>query len=289
MRNTLTVTLTLALLAGATWAQGAGGGGAQKPTLAQQMHEQLKKQGFAGPGYVQQGFLDDLKNGLVGQFGETKGSRLFGNLTGHSLTGNEMTNLLNGDLTKGQLGDWFGAGRGETDGCQAALDGAVDKKNRCMFFGILVIVLVMDMDVDPTSDFCQQVAGSRDQAPDEDLKKLRRGARSKGAIENCFGFKNKRDLDFMEDALKQMASSPCCDHPLAKSLGMASGKKCDPSQFPPLEEGMPGCGGDFAGGAAGGMPFPECPPCPFLGENVGDIFESCKKKGEADEGSGDGG
>ena len=42
---------------------------------------------------------------------------------------------------------------------------------------------------------------------------------------------------------------------------------------------MPGFGEGFEGGKCGGMSFPsELPPMPFMGENMGEIFESCKAK-----------
>jgi len=261
MRHGLAALTAALLFSGAAWAQGAGGG-QDKSKLG----EQLRKEAMAGGGYVKDAFLGDLDEALRDLFGDTKGGQLSGNLAGQKLSEKELTDLVNGDLTKSKIEDLFGCTRGETDKVEEAIDEAVDQKNRKMFFGILILILVVDMDLDPSGEFCQQVAGSRDQAPDDAFEKLLKGNVSKELIVVIFKFEAKADLSFMQDVLNQARGSPFCHHPLAKSMGMGDPAKWDPSQMPELEEGMPGFGGEC----------PEMPPCPFLGENMGEIFESCK-------------
>ncbi len=272
MRCGLAALSAAMLLAGSAWAQGVGGG-ADKETLAQKMH----KEALAGGGFVKDDFMSDLGDGLKEVFGEKKGGKFAGNLGGKKLGDKELADLMNGDLTKKETETLFDCSRDETEGVDKAVDKAVDKKNRKMFFGIVIIILVVDMDVDPSSEFCKQVAGSRDEVSPENFEKLLKGNVSKDLIKTAFKFTDKKDVGFMQDALNQTRSSPFANHPLAKSMGMGDPSKLDRSKMPPMEEGMPGFG------AEGG---PDMPPCPFMGENMGDYFDCCKPPDESGGGCG---
>ncbi|MGQ0614550.1 MAG: hypothetical protein ACT4PV_12515 [Planctomycetaceae bacterium] len=272
MRCGLAALSAALLLTGTAWAQGVGGG-ADKETLSQKMH----KEALAGGGFVKEDFVTDLGDGLKEAFGEKKGSKFAGNLGEKKLDDKELTDLLNGDLTKTETEDLFGCTRDETERVDEAVDKAVDKKNRKMFFGIVIIILVVDMDVDPSSEFCQQVAGSRDEVSPENFEKLLKGNVSKDLIKECFKFTDKKDVGFMQDALNQTRSSPFANHPFAKSMGMGDPAKFDPSKMPALEEGMPGFGAEGA---------PDMPPCPFMSANMGDFFECCKPPEEEESGCG---
>jgi hypothetical protein len=142
-----------------------------------------------------------------------------------------------------------------------------------MFFGIMIFIMVVDFDLDPTSEFCSQACGARDEVSDENFEKLLKGNVSVKVIMIVFGFESKDDGKFMQEIMNGMQQSPFGSHPMAQSMGMGGSGGFDPSKFPTMGEGMPGFGGEFQGGMAGGMPFDQkMPPCPYYGANLEELL-----------------
>jgi len=263
--------LALCVLGGLAWAQA-------QPTIAEQLRgstgsqtiaQQLRQAGTAGPGYMQQDFLNGLGGGLKDQFGDVRGTEMFKTLQGQKLGSDELLKLMNGQTTTSDLGTLFGATRGELDGVREAVDGAVDGKNQKMFFGILIVVIVIDCGK-TNEDFLKQACEGMEGMDPESFQKLMRGDVSTSTIQEGFGFGSKAMCKEMQECLNAMRKSPFVNHPMAQSMGMGTPGQFNPADFPALGEGMPGFGGDFAGGMAGGMPFDmKMPPLPFAGENMG--------------------
>jgi len=265
MKHSLAIILSTAFLAASASAQGAGGGG--KQTIA----EQIKKESMAGAGYVQKDFLGGLGSKLTDAFGKTKGEKYLETLSENpDVSPEDLLDLMNGEVTESEIQKMFGAPKSDSDRLEKCVKDEVKEKNKCVFFGIVVVIAVCDFGVDPTADFAKQICGSREEITDEEMQKLQLKNFSKKTIEECFGFKGEEDQDFMQQILNALGSSPFLSHPLAKSLGMAGKKAFSRDDFPKLGEGMPGFGGEFESGEAGGCPFPkDLPPCPFFGENLG--------------------
>ena len=91
------------------------------------------------------------------------------------LGGADALDLLNGNTTKSGLQDMFGASRNELSRLEEVLGNSVDDKNRKMFFGVMIVVMVVEFDVDPDSDFCKQACGARDEMDSEDFEKMLKG------------------------------------------------------------------------------------------------------------------
>jgi len=281
MRTMLTTLLALAFAGSVALAQGSGA-----PSERGKLTQQLRDNMISGAGNVQNDFTNNLGRNLEEQFGLKRSGEMMTSLKGQDLSANDSLKLLNGDLTKSQLQDLLGASRGEMEGVEKAVEDTVDDKDRKLFIGIIIVILVTDHDIDPSSEFCQQVCGARDEMSAENFEKLKKGSRSKSTLKDCFGFSDKGDLSLMQDAMNGAMSSPMMNHPMCKSLGMGDQAKFDPSQFPKLEEGMPGFGG-FGDGTAGGLPFDsELPPCPFAGPDFDEALDKATGKTpdpEADE------
>lgn len=276
MKQALVVLLGAALLAGAASAQGAAGGG-KKPTIG----EQIKEQGIAGPGFVQEQFLGGLETKLGETFGETKGDQYMESLGKNpDVTSDDMVDLMNGEVSESELQKMFGAPKSDSKQIEGCVKEQVGDKNKCMFFGMVLIVVIGDFGMDPTSDFTKQIAGSREGIKEEDFQKLLQSNVSTNTIGKCFGFENKDDQKLMQEILNALQQCPFVNHPMAKSLGMGDKKPLDRSKFPQLGAGMPGSGEAFAGGEAGGCPFDmEMPPCPFFGSNLDSFFSGCATGG----------
>ena len=285
--NTTRIATLLAavmVLGGLALAQGAGAG-AGKETIAQKMI----KEATAGPGYIQQDFVNSVGTGLTEQFGEKRADQMLETLGGQNLSDKDALGLMNGTTTKSGMQDMFGASRSELSRLERVLEGAVDDKNRKMFVGVMVVVMVVEFDVDPGSDFCKQACGARDEMDSDSFQKMLKGNVSSSTIQDAFGMSDKGDCKFMQEILNQMMQSMFFQHPMAQSMGMNRGKplsKEDMSQFGDLSEGMAGFpGGDspFAEGMAGGMPFDmEMPPCPFAGGNFKSMFGEKEGDGGGD-------
>lgn len=290
MRRILTVLLSGLLLAGVAAAQGAGGGGAN-----QTIGQQLRNQGVAGPGYIQTDFLKDLGTQLTDDFGADKSNKLMGNLDSNQPSSDEVLKLMNGQTTNSDIQEMFGVGQSEAPRINESVQQTVEKKDRKMFFGIVIFIACCDFDVSADSDFLKQIAGGKDALSKESFDKLLKGNVSTKTVGECFGLSDKDDQKFMQDILNAVWKSAFVQHPMAQSLG--AGQKggaamggFDPKMFPTLGEGMPGFGGDFAGGEAGGLPFDmKLPPCPFMGENLDKILPSCPKPEGGDTGGTEGG
>ena len=263
-------------------AQGAGAG-AGKETIAKTLIEEAT----AGPGYIQEDFVNSVGTGLTEQFGEKRADQMLESLGNRDLSEKDVLRLMNGTTTKSGLQDMFGASRSELSRLEKVLDGAVDDKNRKMFVGVMVVVMVVEFDVDPGSDFCKQACGARDEMDSDSFQKMLKGNVSSSTIQDAFGMSDKGDCKFMQEILNQMMQSMFFQHPMAQSMGMNRGKplsKEDMSQFGELSEGMagfPGADSPFAEGTAGGMPFDmEMPPCPFAAGNFKSMFGETEGEGE---------
>ncbi len=243
--------------------------------------DELITQGNAGPGFVQKDFMGGLQGKLEKKFGEKKGKQLFENMQSSGATAKDTTDLMNGESSKKDLKELFGCGSGDAKKIKGLVDDQVDDKNKKMFFGVIIIILVEEMGMDSSGDFMQQVAEGGNEINPDDLEKLMKGNFSTKLMSVIFGFGHKDDQKTMQSACNQAAGSSMMKHPLAGSMpfGENQGGSFDPSSFMQGGEGMPGFGEGFEGGMCGGMPFPsELPPMPFMGENMGEIFESCKAK-----------
>ncbi|MFI5402303.1 MAG: hypothetical protein ACHQ1G_05150 [Planctomycetota bacterium] len=249
-----------------------------KPTIAEQLrggkaNDQLRSdlglRGTAGPGYIQQDFFKTLRAALKDKFGDKRGEELYQHLLSHNVSAQEVMDLMNGRrLTESKLKRLFGATDAELDRLRMCIEEALRAKDRKIFFGILMQVMIQTGNNDETT---LQKAGSAVGAMSEaDLQKLARGAVSTGTIGEAFGIKDKGSCKQMQDALLAMRESPLVNHPMCESLGMAKPGGCKPEGFAEPAEGMPGCGDEFKDGMAGGLPFDtKLPPLPYAGENMG--------------------
>ncbi len=281
MLRTLTVFALCGFLAAGAHAQGAGGGGPSKPTLGQQ----IVNQAMSGSGFAQEDFMGTVNTGLKEKFGSTTGGKMQQNFQNNagSLEGKEMTQLMNGQMPSQKVQELFGASNSQKSRLKEVIEEAVDDKDHKVFFGIIIVILVSELGIDPEGDFCQQVAGARDEISDDTFEKLKDGNVSRKTCKEAFGFSNKEDQKIMQEALKGMSDSPFMSHPTCESLGMApKGAKFDPEKCGEFGEGMAGFG-QYEDGMAGGAPMPELPPLPFLGTNMGEIFEGCKAPGDEGE------
>ncbi len=261
------------VLALCTVALGQGAGGAEKGKAGKSATDAAKKSLLSGAGYVQKDFLKGLREELGAEFGKQKGESLFEGLKKRDLSSDQTLDLMNGKTTTSALEDMFGTGKGDTERVDKAVKKCVAKKDKKLFFGLLLFLMMTEFGLDGSSDLCEQAAGAREEISDDSFKKLKRGNCSNKTIEEAFGLEKKSDCEMMQEILKMLMSSSMLCHPMCQSLGMAGGKKFDPSKCPPCEEGMPGSEEEFACGEAEGFPFDkEMPPCPFAGENAEEIF-----------------
>ncbi len=288
-RTIYSLSLAILLVGSPVFAQGAGG--SSKGKGGQALKDLLSKQGTSGPGNIQQSFMQNLQKNLKQQAGPKTGGKLFNNLQNSALSSKDATKLINGNVTKSQMKNWFGASRKYTDDIEKSIDGAVEQKNKDGFFGMLNATMTKDYGVDPSGDFAAQACGAKGGIDMASLKKLTSGNTSVKSISSIFGFKSKGDSKFMQKILNSLLGSGMGKHPMMKSLGMAgggqSGKKggksgFDMSKFPKLSKGMPGFGMDEkTGGLAGGLPCDfELPPCPFFEGSFKDLLKKCGKKGD---------
>jgi len=248
--------------------------------------KEMKTKGNAGPGFVQGDFISGLEDKLTEKFGEKKGGMFFDNMKSSGATSKDTTDLMNGKSSKKDLKELFGCSSGDAKKIEGLVDEQVEDKNKKMFFGVIIIILVEDMGMDSSGDFMQQVAGGGNEINPDDFEKLMNGSFSTKIMAVIFGFGHKSDQKTMQSACNQAAGSAMMQHPLAGSMsfGQKQGGSFDPSQFMKGGEGMPGFGEGFEDGMSGGMPFPsELPPMPFMGENMGEFFESCKPPSNAAE------
>ena len=282
MRTIFSISLALLLVSAPAFAQGAGG--SAPGAAGQALKNSLGKNTTAGPGAIQKDFLSNLKGGLSDKLGKKAGGKLFDNLQNESLSSNDVQKLMNGNTTKSQMKNWFGANNRQIDKVEKSVDGAVDQKNRSGFFGILIIVMVGDFGVDPSADFASQCAGAKNELDADMFKKLCAGNVSTSTIKDAFGLDSKSDCKFMQQILNSMQSSPFAQHPMMQSMGMGSGGKYDKKKFPSLDEGMPGFDMEKEG-LAGGLECDfELPPCPFLSGSFEDLLKKCKEQVKQEEG-----
>jgi hypothetical protein len=268
MRIAFSFLLCALLLGGVAFAQGAGGG-TKKKTIAQQITDSAT----AGPGYMQQDFLTGLKGSMKEQFGEKRSDEMWKDFQGQELSEKDILGLMNGDATKSKLKDLFGAKSAELEKLLKALEEAVDDKNQSMFFGVVIFIMIVDFDVDPSSDFFKQVCNSKDEMSKEDFEKLMAGNVSTKTAESAFGMQSKDDQKFMQQILNGANQCPCMNHPMGESMGIGDPGKMDKEQFPMMAEGGPGSGPQFQDGMSGGFPFDqEMPAFPFMGDNMEGIF-----------------
>jgi len=264
MRRIMIATAAVAVLGTSVLAQGAQ----DQQTIAQQMRDQLN----VGPAFAQQDFLGNPKKKLTESFGEKRGKELFGNLqkSGGGLDASEVTDLMNGKATTSGLQDLFRCHRSETEGVEQALQGAVGEKNRDLFFGMMIQKMTGgEHAMDPNSEEFKHICGCRDSMDDEDFEKLRRGSVSTKTISEAFDVSDKDLRKLLQRILNALREMEAVDHPMCASLGMGDTNRFSPDRMPPMRQGMPGSGPQFANGMAGGMPFDaQMPPLPFMGGNL---------------------
>lgn len=279
------ITIGLLLAAAMASAQAAQ---ATKPTIAeqlrggtsnQQLRSDLASRGTAGAGYVQQDFFKTLLEALKRHFNEKRAGELYQHLMGVNVDLQDVKDLMNGKrLTESKLIKLFGATRDELDRLRLAIEEALNAKNRKLFFGILLQTMADSGTTDNT--VLKQTGGAVDSMSQANFEKLLRGTVSTATISDAFGLSDKGSCKQMQDALNAMRDSPLVNHPMCESMGMANRQGFKPEGFAKPAEGMPGCGGEFADGKAGGVPLdPELPPLPFAGENMG--FGGCHEGGDA--------
>ena len=270
MRKTL-----IFLLAALAAAQSPGSKG--KQTMA----DRLRLRGFAGPGFVQKEFVGGLGGHLEEGFGARRAEKMIERLGSRKLSARDVLRLENGEATKSQVRSVFGANRGEVKDVLQVLDRAVIDKDRKLFFGIIIMTTVFDLKIDATSDFCRQVATACAVIDGDQTAKLLSGNVSRNTVKEIFGFRAKADQRVMQRILNRAWDSVYLTHPLADSITRRAGRprgRFEAMGYPRLRRGMPGYGGEFASGKAGGLPFDAgMPPCPFFGKNLEDLFGIGKK------------
>lgn len=242
---------------------------------ARQTRDGLRLAGNCGAGYIQADFLGRLSEELQREFGERRAADMLEHLVGAKPEARDVLALLNGETTKSTLRDLLGARGEEPSLARKALERAVSAKDKKLLFGALVMTMVTDGDVDPSSEFCRVVGESRG-LNEENFEKLCRGNVSTSFIEECFGFTSKDDQKDMQGFLNSTWDSPYLLHPLGASLAKRGGVKgtYDAAKFPKASAGMPGCGDEYKSGQAGGLPFDkDLPPVPYYGENLEKFFE----------------
>lgn len=235
-------------------------------TTARLLHEST-----AGPGFIQQEFVASLWQELADAFSPERADRMVATLRRQKLKPRHVMQLLNGQVTRSTLKNYFGVGGREIERVDKAVENAVDTKNRSLFFGVMLYTMLKEFDVNPTAEFCKQTCAARTELDDDDFRQLRTKVRSRKLIAKCFKLEDREDQKFMREILMRMQELPFFGHPICASLG--SGLGYHPRRFPKLAAGMPGHGDEFAKGEAGGLPFdPELAPCPFFGSNIDKYF-----------------
>lgn len=274
MRKSILIVFSLLLIPGLAFAQGAGGTGKKKSKA-----RELLDAATAGPGHIQEEFFKDLGSNFEQGLGKQRGQEMMEHLKSQDIKKGDSLDLMNGACTNSELQDYFGSSRGELEKTRKALDESVDEKNKDIFFGIIFVVMVKDFDVDPSSEFCKQACGAKDEISDESMEKMLKGNRSKRTLKEAFGFDDKEDLSFLQDILNRAWESGMGNHPMAASMGMGNPKNFKKSDFPEFGKGMTGYG-ENQDGMAGGMPCAtDMPPVPFFGDNMNPFFggEGTKK------------
>lgn len=230
--------------------------------------QELRTKCSASPAYITNDFFKTLGKNLGDALGEKRGGKMISALADADLEPKEVVKVMNGDCTKNQLQDWFGAKRIELDRTRKALDKTVAEKNRNCFFGIMLDVMIGDFGVDPSAEFAQQACGTHGEISEELFEKLLKGNRSTRTMKEAFGFENKQDQGFMQKIVNRMWEVPGTNHPLCESLGMGSADKFKADDFPTMSEGMAGYG-EFEDGVAAGMKCDtKLPPTPYFGRDV---------------------
>jgi len=247
--------------------------------LAAQVEEALKdalaRRATAGPGAIQQEFLDVLRASLEKRAGKERAKKMLDRLKTRSISALDVRKLMNGGATTSQVQEWFGAGGRSLPKVEAAVADAVDAKERSGYFGILLHIMVRDFGIDPTADFCAQVIGAKDELSRDEFRKLCRGNVSTGTVKKAFGLTARDDCKFMQDILLALQNSPLVRHPMLESLGLGRDGTYDRKEFPPLQDGMRGHGmeGDAAGGLACDLSLP---PCPHLPGTFAGVLKACR-------------
>ena len=262
------------LLAATVWAQARG----NRPVA-----ERVRLRGTAGAGHIQKEFLGALSSEFWDEFGKSRAEEIFDRLQRRGMTANDVQRLMNGLLTKSELRKRFGAKRNEVERMERIIDGAVTDKDRKLFFGILIATMIEKHEEDPSGEFCKQVAATCSAIDEKQARELLKGAVSKNMIKEIFKFRHKADLKLMQRILNSTWDSAYVGYPMAQSLARRGGRRkggrsrYDASAFPKLERGMPGFGGEFARGTAGGFPFDSAlPACPYFGEDLEELFKNLK-------------
>jgi hypothetical protein len=144
----------------------------------------------------------------------------------------------------------------------------VQRKNRKLYFGILLHTMVKDLAVDPKGDLLKTIAAARDTMADGDFEGILKGRRGNATIAAAFGLSDPTDIGVVTNAIDRAARTPFPAHPFCRSLKMKGGS----GTIPDLVEGNPGFGA-HADGRAGGLPLDAgLKPCAFFARNLAEFF-----------------
>jgi hypothetical protein len=238
-----------------------------------QTREAFFVSGAAGPGYVQNDFLDALRLRLGREFGDARADAMLARLRSASPDTRRMLALLNGAPADDELKTLLGLRHERLEFVRAALDAAVADKDKRLLFGALVRTMV-EKGVDPSSEFCQ-LGRFRDKLTDDQFDRVCKGDASAALIRDAFGLKARSDQADLQAYLAATRKAPYLLHPVGASLARRAGLsgKYDPTKFPTPRDEMPGYGNEYKDGTAGGLPFDKgLPPVPYYGRNLEDFF-----------------
>ena len=231
--------------------------------------DELSKKVVASAGYIQEQFVKQLTASLGEQFDLVRAKKMLTHLVELDVEARDVAKIMNLRVSKKDIERFFGVSRRRSvDRAKEALKATVEEKDKRIFFGVMLYVMLTEFEIDPTSEFCQQACGALDSLESDDFKKLRETASTR-MIGKVFGFRHQRDRKDMQEILRKTRDSVFMTHPMGESIGLRSRKRFDRRKFPKLDPKMTGANNAYKDGKAGGLPFDiTMPPCPFLGEDA---------------------
>jgi len=265
--------LIVGLLASTAWTDAE-----RRPGAAE-----LCKRATASAGYVQNDFVGDLKANLAEGFDDFRADRMIKQLAKRNLRSRDAIKFMNGLVTRRELVERFGVrGARAENKARKAVDKAVDQKNRKIFFGILLVTLVGEYDVDPTSEFCKQIVAAKDEMKVDDYKRIfLQSRRSTTTIGRAFKLRDREDQTLIARVLDEVARSDYLSHPFCASMPRGKVRaNSNSKRLPKLVRGMSGFDERDAD-TAGGMQIDKTlPPLPIMSKNVKGCFGDAEDKDE---------
>ena len=231
--------------------------------------DQLSHKVVASAGYIQEHFVKQLAASLGEQFDLLRAKKMVARLVELEVEARDVAKIMNLRVSKKDVERFFGVSqRRSVDRAKEALAATVEEKDKRIFFGVMLHVMLHEFEIDPTSEFCRQACGALDSLESDDFKKLRTTVSAR-MIGKVFGFRDQRDRKDMQRILRKTRGSVFMTHPMGESIGLRSLRRFDRRKFPKLDPKMTGAGGAYKDGKAGGLPLDiTMPPCPFLGEDA---------------------